>query len=130
MGSAAGTDPAPGPAGATDLASRVATSTISSDSLASPELFLALIASPSMTRQYGQAVEMVSGPVPSASSIRSMLIRLPIRSSIHIRAPPAPQQNPRSLQRCISCGRTPGTCSRISRGGENTLLCRPRKQGS
>ena len=61
-------------------------------------------ASPSMTRQYGQEVEMVSGSSARASSIRSVLIRVPIRSSIHIRAPPAPQQNPRSLHRCISVG--------------------------
>ena len=92
-------------------------------SLASPELFLALTASPSMTRQYGQPVEMVSGSVPSASSIRSVLIRLPIRSSIHIRAPPAPQQNPRFLHRCISCGLDAGHRSMISRGGVKTLLC-------
>ncbi len=102
----------------------------SSVSLASPELFLAAMASPSMTMQYGQPVEMVSGSVPSASSMRSVLIRLPIRSSIHIRAPPAPQQKPRSLHRCISWAWTPGTCSMISRGGVNTRLWRPRKQGS
>ena len=47
---------------------------------------------------------MVSGDRARASSIRSVLIRLPMRSSIHIRAPPAPQQKPRSLQRCISVG--------------------------
>ena len=117
-------------AGRTERASNWATSTISSDSGASPEAFFAAIASPSMTRQYGHAVDTVSGLVPSASSMRSVLIRLPIRSSIHIRAPPAPQQNPRSLHRCISCDWTPGTCSMISRGGLNTLLCRPRKHGS
>ena len=88
----------------------------SSDSFASPELFLELIASPSMTMQYGHPVEIVSGSVPSASSIRSVLIRLPIRSSIHILAPPAPQQNPRSLHRCISWACTPGPCAMISRG--------------
>ena len=102
----------------------------SSVSLASPELFLALTASPSMTMQYGQPVEIVSGLVPSASLIRSVLIRFPIRSSIHIRAPPAPQQKPRFLHRCISWACTPGTFSMISRGGVNTLLCRPRKHGS
>ena len=94
--------------GGTERASNWATSTTSRLSLASPEAFLAPIASPSMTRQYGHAVDTVSGSVPSASSIRSVLIRLPIRSSIHIRAPPAPQQNPRSLHRCISCGLDPG----------------------
>ena len=60
---------------------------------------------------------MVSGFRARASSIRSVLIRLPIRSSIHIRAPPAPQQNPRFLHRCISVASMPGTASRISRGG-------------
>ena len=70
-----------------------------------------------MTRQNGQAVETMSGSRESASSTRSLLMRLPIRSSIHIRAPPAPQQKPRSLHRCISCERRPGTLSMISRGG-------------
>ena len=85
--------------------------------MASPELFFALTASPSITRQYGQAVEIVSGDSARASSMRSVLIRLPMRSSIHIRAPPAPQQKPRDLHRCISVACTPGTASRISRGG-------------
>ena len=40
------------------------------------------------------------------------------------------QQNPRSLQRCISCACTPGTCSMISRGAVKIRLCRPRKHGS
>ena len=57
------------------------------------------------------------GTAPRASSMRSVLIRLPMRSSIHIRAPPAPQQKPRFLHRCISLACTPGTASRISRGG-------------
>jgi hypothetical protein len=70
-----------------------------------------------MTMQYGQAVETTSGSSASASSIRSTLIRLPIFSSIHIRAPPAPQQKPRSLHRCISCWRRPGRLESTSRGG-------------
>jgi len=73
---------------------------------------------------------MVSGFKASASSMRSMLMRLPMRSSIHMRAPPAPQQKPRFLHRCISSAWTPGTASRISRGGVKILLCRPRKHGS
>jgi hypothetical protein len=73
---------------------------------------------------------MVSGLSSRASSIRSVLMRLPMRSSIHMRAPPAPQQKPRFLQRCISSASTPGTASRISRGGVKILLCRPRKHGS
>ena len=72
-------------------------------SRASPSPTLAATASDSMTMQNGQAVEMTSGSRPSASSVRSTLIRLPIFSSIQNRAPPAPQQKPRSLQRCISC---------------------------
>ncbi len=67
--------------------------------------------------QNGQAVEIRSASVVSASSVRSTLIRLPIFSSIHMRAPPAPQQNPRSLQRCISTVWNPGMALRISRGG-------------
>jgi hypothetical protein len=64
--------------------------------------------------------------VLSASSVRVSLIRVPIVSSIHMRAPPAPQQNDRSRLRGISVNRMPGTLPRISRGGLNTRLCRPR----
>jgi hypothetical protein len=60
---------------------------------------------------------MMSVSRASASSVRSTLMRLPIFSSIHIRAPPAPQQKPRSLQRGISVAVRPFTASRISRGG-------------
>ncbi len=70
-----------------------------------------------MTRQKGQAVETMSGLRERASSTRSLLTRLPMRSSIHMRAPPAPQQKPRSLWRCISSLRRPGTLAMISRGG-------------
>ncbi|CAM5340690.1 hypothetical protein SALBM311S_09660 [Streptomyces alboniger] len=87
------------------------------DSLALPSFFLPFTESVSMTRQNGQAVETMSGFSDSASSTRSLLMRLPIRSSIHIRAPPAPQQKPRSLCRCISSLRRPGTPAMISRGG-------------
>ena len=62
-------------------------------------------------------METVSGSSASASSIRSSLIRLPVRSSSHIRAPPAPQQNPRFLHRCISSAVVPGTAPMIARGG-------------
>ncbi len=67
--------------------------------------------------QNGQAVETMSGSSASASSVRSTLIDLPIFSSIHMRAPPAPQQKPRSLQRGISWLLSPLMASRISRGG-------------
>ena len=46
-------------------------------------------------------------PVSRASSTRSRLTRLPIFSSIHMRAPPAPQQKERSACRGISASRTP-----------------------
>ena len=69
-----------------------------------------------MTRQNGQPVAIFSAPVPSASSMRSRLIRLPIFSSIHIRAPPAPQQNERSAFRGISVSATPDAPT-SSRGG-------------
>ena len=73
-----------------------------------------LTASPGRT---GRRSRPRPGSSESASSTRSTLIRLPIRSSIHMRAPPAPQQNPRSLQRCISSVRSPGTEASTSRGG-------------
>jgi hypothetical protein len=52
-------------------------------------------------------------------------MRFPIFSSIHIRAPPAPQQKDLALFRGISVRLTPDA-SINSRGGEYTLLCRPR----
>jgi hypothetical protein len=69
-----------------------------------------------MIRQYGQATPTVSAPVETASSIRSSLIRLPIRSSIHMRAPPAPQQSARSAWRGISTVSIPGTADSARRG--------------
>ena len=93
----------------------------------------AVTPSESMVRQNGQAVATVLAPVASASSTRSTLIRLPIRSSIHMRAPPAPQQNDRSAKRGISrsqsAARAVGravTRPSSSRGGVKTRLCRPR----
>ena len=58
--------------------------------------------SDSMVRQNGQPTATVPAPVATASCTRSVLMRLPIRSSIHIRAPPAPQQKERSELRGIS----------------------------
>ena len=46
-----------------------------------------------MTMQNGQAVARVSAPVAMTSLVRSALMRVPRVSSIHIRPPPAPQQN-------------------------------------
>ena len=71
-------------------------------------------------------METTSAPVPSASSVRSMLTRLPMFSSSHMRAPPAPQQKPFSRQRRISTWVAPGMASITERGSSNTRLCRPR----
>src|ERR1700756_4837006 len=67
---------------------------------ACPSPFHCATASPSMIRQYGQDVAITSAPVPSPSSIRSTFIRLPVRSSIYIRAPPTPQQKPLVVLLC------------------------------
>ena len=58
-----------------------------------------------------------SAPVATASSVRLALIRVPSFSSIHIRAPPAPQQNDVSRVRSISRSSTPGSAPISSRGG-------------
>jgi hypothetical protein len=79
-----------------------------------------------MIMQKGQAVDTTSAPVPRASSVRSMLIRLPMLSSSHIRAPPAPQQKPFSRQRPISTCSAPGMASMTDRGSSKTRLWRPR----
>lgn len=86
----------------TDSSSICATSTISTFSLALPSACRAVRPSFSMTLQNGQPVAIFDGAVPSASSTRSTLIRLPIFSSIHIRAPPAPQHIDLSPCRGIS----------------------------
>jgi hypothetical protein len=57
--------------------------------------------------------------------VRFSLIRDPMVSSIHIRAPPAPQQNDRSELRSISTNSAPGSTWSSSRGGEYTPLWRP-----
>ena len=73
----------------------------SSDSTSSVETSTTRISSPraftpssSITVQNGQATASVPAPVSAASRARSSLIRPP-RSSIHMCAPPAPQQNVR-----------------------------------
>src|SRR2546423_699753 len=75
----------------------------STSSEAAPTGFLPVTPSPSMVRQNGHDAATVLAPVDNASSTRSTLMCLPIRSSIHIRAPPAPQQKERSAERSISC---------------------------
>src|SRR5919106_4700789 len=93
--------PAGGSSPRTDRSSTWATSRTWTPS-PEPSAWRRLMASASITMQYGQAVPTTSAPVARASSVRSRLTRLPMRSSIHMRAPPAPQQKPRSRQRCIS----------------------------
>jgi len=73
--------------------------------------------------QNGHATASVSAPVSAASRTRSSLIA-PARSSIHMCAPPAPQQNVRSSRRSISIG-VP-TASTIARGSAFTSLWRAR----
>ena len=66
---------------------------------------------------------MVSEGRARAPSIRSVLIRLPIRSSIHIRTRPASQQNLGLQQnlgflyRCIASAVTPETAWRMAGAG-------------
>ena len=74
-----------------------------------------------MTVQNGHATASVSAPVATASRARSSLIWLP-RSSSHMCAPPAPQQNVRSSRRAISSGLP--TAETRARGSAMTSLCR------
>src|SRR5205814_1023279 len=117
-------DPSPEPR--TDRRSTSETSVTRTLSAAASCCFRTATPSVSMTMQYGHAAVTSSAPVRSASSVRVSLMRVPIRSSIHMRAPPAPQQNEVVRLRGISVSRTPGTLPRISLGGSNTRLCRPR----
>ena len=71
-----------------------------------------------MTRQNGQPTAIRSAPVATASSVRLALIRVPSFSSIHMRAPPAPQQKDFSLERGhLGVARRPGSAPSSSRGG-------------
>ncbi len=79
--------------------------------------------SSSITVQNGQATASVSAPVSAASRARSSLISPP-RSSIHMCAPPAPQQNVRLPLRSISTGAP--TAATSSRGSLRTSLWRAR----
>src|SRR5262249_17780233 len=76
--------------------------------------------SSSITVQNGHATASVPAPVSAASRTRSSLIGFP-RSSIHMCAPPAPQQNVRLRFRPISTG-VP-TAATSSRGSSRTSLC-------
>ena len=102
----------------TDASSSWATSRTSTSSRADPSACLEVRPSDSITRQNGQPVAIWSAPVSTASVVRLRLIRSPMFSSIHIRAPPAPQQKERSLLRGISFSSALGMTSSSSRGGE------------
>ena len=84
---------APGVSRRTAASSIWATSTTWTSSRAVPSAWAELRPSLSMTLQNGQPIAMRSAPVATASSVRLVLIRVPSFSSIHMRAPPAPQQN-------------------------------------
>ena len=71
--------------------------------------------------QNGQAVATVVAPVSSTWRVRSALIRVPRVSSIHIRPPPAPQQNVFSSDFSISTISAPAAPS-TSRGAIVTPL--------
>src|SRR4051812_42840454 len=114
----------------TDASSNWATSRTSTSSRAAPDACRVVRPSDSITRQNGHATAIWSAPVATASSVRFWLMRWPIRSSIHMRAPPAPQQNDVDWLRGISANFAPGTSSISSRGGSYTWLWRPRKHGS
>jgi hypothetical protein len=75
-----------------------------------------------MTRQNGHAVATASAPVSSAWRVRSELILTPRFSSIHIRPPPAPQQNVWRPDFSISRTSTPGTAASTSRVSPMTPL--------
>ena len=98
----------------------------------SPAAAVALMPPPSMVLQKGQPTATSPAPVERASSARLSAMRVPSFSSMNMRAPPAPQQKPLLRLRSISTSPAgpPAMDSSSSRGGSNTLLCRPRKHGS
>src|SRR6478672_2482613 len=110
----------------TERSSTSATSLTSTLSCVSSSCWRRETLSDSITMQNGHAAATMSGCRESASSARFSLMRWPIVSSIHIRAPPAPQQKDLSWFRGISASRRPGTLPRSSRGGAKTRLWRPR----
>ena len=66
--------------------------------------------------QNGHSVTTAEAPVASACRVRSSLMRVPRRSSIHIRPPPAPQQKDARSRCSISRSSMTGSCRRTSRG--------------
>jgi len=101
----------------TDASSICATSRTSTSSRALPFACSEVSPSESITRQNGQPTAIWSAPVPTASLVRFRLIRSPMFSSIHMRAPPAPQQKDFSELRSISTTSAPGSTWSSSRGG-------------
>ena len=72
--------------------------------------------------QNGQAVASVSAPVARTCCVRAAFTRVPRDSSIHIRPPPAPQQNVWRPLLSISRSSMPGIAPSTSRGGAITPL--------
>ena len=79
-----------------------------------------------ITAQYGHAVAIVFGDCGSACSTRVTLIRRPIRSSIHIRPPPAPQHIAFSRFSGNSSGASFVSARNSARGASYSPLWRPR----
>ena len=65
-------------------------------------------------------------PVAMSSSARASLTFVPIVSSIHMRAPPAPQHMPFVPLRPASTTSMPPSCPITLRGDRYTSLWRPR----
>ena len=80
----------------------------------------------SMMLQNGQATATASTPVSTTSVVRFSLTRWPSRSSMNMRPPPAPQQNPYCLLRRISITFGTPTAAITSRGASNSRFHRPR----
>lgn len=99
---------------AIELRRRTATSVTSGDSgWSAVSVFTPPV---SMTLQKGQPVAISEAPVSRACWVRNSLMRVPWRSSINMRAPPAPQQKASLRLWDISVTSTP-VASRSSRGG-------------
>jgi hypothetical protein len=71
-------------------------------------------------------VTIVRGERGSACSTRNTLIRVPMDSSSHMRAPPAPQHIAFSRFSANSSGRSFASRRRTARGASNSPLWRPR----
>ncbi len=79
--------------------------------------------SPIMVWQKGQPVATTEAPVFTSWSVRRLLTRsVPCCSSIHICAPPAPQQRPFSRLHSASTSSTPRMRFSTSRGASYTPL--------